>query len=228
MSAPDSPSPIRKVLLRALLLFGVSLVGFTALVPAALYVPENFLLRDSEGSKLAAFMLPSDALPEDMIFVSSSKADNEDVAKNYPDAEEMEQRLDGYGREEGYTRTYVSRDRCKQAGMRSIEFSVVRMKDAAGALPYQEWLRAKNYKEVDNHGPVEIGGGGYQLSGSMDVLCPPYEESYVAIHFLRDRFLGTAAVYVAKDSVDEEELQELALGLARQLDETIQRKAAAP
>lgn len=220
-------SNLRSVLLvkavkLAALYLTIAIAGFLVLGLGAIYLPENILLRRSADSKLKEWLPGKEVIPPGMILSDIYKTTNEQVAENYPNRKEMLRLLDDWGREESYTNLYFSPDRCTTAGPRSIKLSVILHKDGLGAQQYLEWLRNRDQKKALKIRDYTIGNSGYQVWQMTEGNCAYKEEKQIDISFRRNNAQGVVSI-TGEDS-QSDQLLEIAIRLAKILDENIQKR----
>lgn len=225
-SDPNAPSPLLKALRLAALFISLSLVGFVLLGFVALNVPEDWLLRNPESSKVSAWLPPKGDIPAGLILIGEYITTNADVADNYPDRQTMLDRLETWGREESYVKEYMPPERCTQTGPRSIRVSIILHKENAGAQAYLEWLGQKDRDQGYQVQSMEVGEGGYQSWNSQESRCGNGEsEQTLEILFRRGHALGGVYLRAANGNL-EEDLFAVALRLAQILDTRIASEIA--
>ena len=222
MNNTDLRSPLFKAIRIAIIYVGIALGGFFVLILIALYVPDNFLLRTPASTRLKNWLPDKISFPQDMIYVSESNTTNEEVADDYPDEKELAQYLEDWGREEGYTLLFVSKDRCTSKGPRTIRLGVILHKDSKGARAYLDWLQmrdlARSYKLED----IDIGNYGYVFWEERNSRCSEVEkEIRIEVIFQRNYALGSVAMTYLSGENTEEEILKTAHELANMVDSRI-------
>lgn len=217
-------NPLWKTTRLSLLYCAIALIGFIILGWVALNIPENMLLRQSEKkeSPLKQWMLPSSDIPSDMILISRQTNSNKDIAKQYSDQDEMLKRLSSFGREDGYSQDYASKDRCRVTGPRSIHIALVLHKDGNGVQQYLQWI-VNTKLEAEKLQQIDIGDGGFVTYIRQEGFCfEKYSERVVDVSFRRNKVMGTVSVSGSAQKNQDQELSVLAERLAKNLDSQIQ------
>lgn len=203
-------TPMKKAALYASGSIAITLLAGIALVLVALYVPYDRLLhyKSNDDSALETFLPPTTDMPAEMLLVRKIVSTNEDVARNYDNAEEMQRRLEEeFERVEGFSQRYVSKDRCRLLGPRSLMFSIVEHKSGAGAMRYLAFVKEKDIHQDAKVENYDLGQSGYTAFRLLESYCSNAKtETYAEITWTQENYLITVSMTAAADHNSHEEM----------------------
>ena len=169
--------------------------------------------------------------PADMYLADGGQVSNEEISEQYDDPAEMLARLEGWGRLTGYYEDYLHEDGCSStAGLREVFVEAVLHETAAGAREYTEWGKAQRISgsmRVEDKGSLGDGAYAYWYETQSD-CSPPDTLRYVGINFHRFNAAGVVAIGSVADTMDDEELEAIAVWLAGRMDERFLEEARSP
>jgi hypothetical protein len=223
----DQQTPLKKALILLIGCLAAAIVLFGVLMVAALLIPGNLfpaLSRSSGGEELKDWLLAQDALPPQMMLVEQHEVTNQNVADSYPDSKQMLPVVQSWGREDGYSQTYLPQDRCSSGGLHSIGLSVISHKDSVGAQQQLDWSQSRDKADANLLDQVEIGNDGYEFWQTIDSQCLPGDkDQQVSIFFRRNSAGGVVVVSGKKGEANIIEIQQTAERLANLLDVRLQQ-----
>lgn len=228
-TAPSTQKNLISALRRAAIFVIITVAGCLVLGFSVLYLPENYFLREEEVSRVKDWLPEKYEFPQNMILVSESATTNREAAQTYPDPEAIYKKFESWGREEGYSRRYMSRNRCTTTGPRSIRVGIVRYGSPDGVQEFLDWSEARELAQGGKASATGYGDDGYLLQVMQPGKCSlAHPERRVEIIFQRGDYLGVVELYAAADQNSENDLLKIAGRLAELIDRRIQAEITQP
>lgn len=174
--------PINKAIRLSAVYAGLAAAVFLLLALVVYAVPGQLTYNLDEPVSKGKSWLPdkeivSDALPEKesfsdtLLWAGRFYSTNVDLSQNYADPKAMLERFKAWGRLEGYTHRFISRERCRSVGPRTIRLRIDLYKNDSGAQAFFKWLEENPSDEWDLHHRVDIGDVGYLNQGFKQSFC---------------------------------------------------------
>ena len=224
-------TPMKKAALYGISSLVISMLTYAALILVALYVPENLLLhRGPDAGSLETWMPPHSDLPEKMVYIRESMADNQDIAANYENPDEMVAKLDNtFERIEGYLRRYVSANRCRDYGARHILLNITSHPSDVGAKRYFEFVKERDIQEGWQVHEIAVGENAFTGLTTESSLCLDTETEFaMKLTFIKRSYMVTISMSALKGTNQPEDMLPIILRLAQGFDDRLPSAAANP
>lgn len=162
-------------------------------------------------------------LPAGMKLVEEMRTSNQYIAEQQDDPQDYLQKLESFGREDGFSREYGSTDPCRTRGVRYVQMTLILHKDSAGAQRYVDWMEASD-REAEDFKTVLTGDYGYKFWDSpyIDECSEVPGERMAMIFFRRGSVVAFVEVSAAEENNSDAEILSIAESIAQTLDARIQ------